>query len=135
LLLIYHRVSYCECIYIAGIIRGEILVNGKPKEQRSWSRVVGYVEQMDIHSSCITVQESLHLSARLRLDSGTVSNAAIATIVEDVLETVELKALAHKVVGDPAGDGLSIEQRKRLSIAVELVANPSVLFMESLSFN
>ena len=33
-----------------GEIRGEILVNGFPKVQETWARVVGYVEQMDIHS-------------------------------------------------------------------------------------
>lgn len=42
-----------------GEITGDILVNGYPKDQKTWSRVVGYVEQMDIHSpqvcSCQTV--------------------------------------------------------------------------------
>lgn len=33
-----------------GEITGDILVNGHPKDQKTWSRVVGYVEQMDIHS-------------------------------------------------------------------------------------
>lgn len=51
-----------------GIIRGEILVNGFPKEQATWSRVVGYVEQMDTHSAQTTVREALLFSARMRLD-------------------------------------------------------------------
>ena len=113
-----------------GIIRGDILVNGRPKEQATWSRVVGYVEQMDIHSSRITVKESLAFSARLRLDETEVNDAQVAAIVQQVLDTVELQSLANNIVGDPGGQGLSIEQRKRLSIAVELVANPSVLFMD-----
>ena len=50
--------------------------------------------------------------------------------MEDTLDVVELRPLQHSVVGEPGGPGLSIEQRKRLSIAVELVANPSVVFME-----
>jgi ABC-type multidrug transport system ATPase subunit/ABC-type multidrug transport system permease subunit len=113
-----------------GLIRGEILVNGRPKVQGIWSRVVGYVEQMDIHSSRITVKESLQFSARLRLEEATVSDAQVAAIVKQTLETVELGSLAGNIVGEPGGEGLSIEQRKRLSIAVELVANPSVLFMD-----
>lgn len=79
----------------------------------------------------MTVLESLHFSARLRLDSSLYDDAAVSDMVEEVLQTVELKNLAHRLVGDPGGHGLSIEQRKRLSIAVELVANPSVLFMVS----
>jgi ABC-type multidrug transport system ATPase subunit len=113
-----------------GLIRGEILVNGRPKQQGVWSRVVGYVEQMDIHSSRITVKESLQFSARLRLEEATVNDAQVAAIVEQTLNTVELNNLAGSIVGEPGGEGLSIEQRKRLSIAVELVANPSVLFMD-----
>jgi len=113
-----------------GLIRGDILVNGRAKQQNVWSRVVGYVEQMDIHSSCITVKESLQFSARLRLEEATVTDAQVAAVVQQTLDTVELNDLAGRVVGDPGGNGLSIEQRKRLSIAVELVANPSVLFMD-----
>ena len=113
-----------------GLIRGDILVNGQPKSQDTWSRVVGYVEQMDIHSSRITVKESLQFSARLRLDEKTVSDDQVQQIVEQTLDIIELRGLADQIVGDSGGDGLSIEQRKRLSIAVELVANPSVLFMD-----
>lgn len=113
-----------------GIIRGDILVNGHPKQQEVWSRVVGYVEQMDIHSSRITVRESLQFSARLRLDETVVSDAQVASIVEETLDTTELRPLEGTIVGEGGGQGLSIEQRKRLSIGVEMVANPSVLFMD-----
>jgi len=50
--------------------------------------------------------------------------------VEEVMELVELKALRDAFVGLPGVNGLSTEQRKRLSIAVELVANPSIIFMD-----
>ena len=50
--------------------------------------------------------------------------------VDEVMELVELTPLSGALVGLPGVDGLSTEQRKRLTIAVELVANPSIVFMD-----
>jgi ABC-type multidrug transport system ATPase subunit len=50
--------------------------------------------------------------------------------IEEVMELVELKPLRDSLVGLPGVNGLSTEQRKRLTIAVELVANPSIIFMD-----
>ena len=47
-----------------------------------------------------------------------------------IMELVELGGLAQALVGRPGSSGLSVEQRKRLTIAVELVANPSIVFMD-----
>ncbi len=47
------------------------------------------------------------------------------------MELVELEPLTNSIVGKPGISGLSVEQRKRLTIAVELVANPSIIFMVS----
>jgi ABC-type multidrug transport system ATPase subunit len=47
-----------------------------------------------------------------------------------VEELVELDSLRGSLVGIPGKTGLSVEQRKRLTIAVELVANPSIVFMD-----
>ena len=50
--------------------------------------------------------------------------------VEEIMDLVELNSLRNSLVGVPGVDGLSTEQRKRLTIAVELVANPSIIFMD-----
>jgi len=54
----------------------------------------------------------------------------VQIFVEEVMELVELKPLRDALVGLPGVNGLSTEQRKRLTIAVELVANPSIIFMD-----
>jgi ABC-type multidrug transport system ATPase subunit len=48
----------------------------------------------------------------------------------EVMDLVELTPLAMALVGLPGVSGLSVEQRKRLTIAVELVSNPAIVFMD-----
>ena len=50
--------------------------------------------------------------------------------IEEVMELVELTPLRESLVGLAGVNGLSIEQRKRMTIAVELVSNPSIIFMD-----
>ncbi|CAN7084495.1 unnamed protein product [Brassica oleracea var. botrytis] len=112
-----------------GDIKGEIRVGGYPKVQDTFARVSGYCEQFDIHSPNITVEESLKYSAWLRLPYN-IDSKIKNELVKEVLETVELEDIKYSMVGLPGVSGLSTEQRKRLTIAVELVANPSIIFMD-----
>lgn len=112
-----------------GIIEGNIHISGYPKKQETFARVSGYCEQNDIHSPCLTVLESLLFSAWLRLPT-VVNMDTQQAFVEEVMELVELTPLSGALVGLPGVNGLSTEQRKRLTIAVELVANPSIVFMD-----
>ncbi|XXG63725.1 hypothetical protein AAC387_Pa05g1845 [Persea americana] len=112
-----------------GYIEGNISVSGYPKKQETFARVSGYCEQNDIHSPHVTVYESLLYSAWLRLPS-EIDSATRNMFVEEVMELVELTSLRGSLVGLPGVNGLSTEQRKRLTIAVELVANPSIIFMD-----
>lgn len=112
-----------------GLIEGDIHISGYPKNQETFARISGYCEQNDIHSPCLTVHESLVFSAWLRLPLD-VDPETQKAFVEEVMELVELTPLSGALVGLPGVDGLSTEQRKRLTIAVELVANPSIIFMD-----
>ncbi|KAJ7956612.1 Pleiotropic drug resistance ABC transporter [Quillaja saponaria] len=112
-----------------GIIEGNVYISGYPKRQETFARISGYCEQTDVHSPCLTVFESLLFSAWLRL-SPDVDLETQRAFVEEVMELVELTPLRGGLVGLPGIDGLSTEQRKRLTIAVELVANPSIVFMD-----
>ncbi|XVE98241.1 hypothetical protein REPUB_Repub03eG0088700 [Reevesia pubescens] len=112
-----------------GVIEGSINISGYPKRQETFARISGYCEQNDIHSPCLTVLESLLFSAWLRLPSD-VDLETQRAFVEEVMELVEITPLSGALIGLPGVDGLSTEQRKRLTIAVELVANPSIVFMD-----
>ncbi|XP_024520582.1 ABC transporter G family member 39 [Selaginella moellendorffii] len=112
-----------------GYVRGELSVSGYPKNHKTFARVSGYCEQVDIHSPHVTVYESLVFSAWLRLPQD-VNHETVLRFVEEVMELVELDSIRNVSVGVPGVSGLSTEQRKRLTIAVELVANPSILFID-----
>ncbi|KAK2363923.1 pleiotropic drug resistance protein [Trifolium repens] len=112
-----------------GYIDGNITISGYPKKQDTFARISGYCEQNDIHSPHVTVYESLLYSAWLRL-SPDINAETRKMFIEEVMELVELKPLRNALVGLPGVSGLSTEQRKRLTIAVELVANPSIIFMD-----
>ncbi|XVE88989.1 hypothetical protein DITRI_Ditri19aG0114000 [Diplodiscus trichospermus] len=112
-----------------GYIDGNITVSGFPKKQETFARISGYCEQNDIHSPHVTVYESLLYSAWLRLPM-EIDAETRKMFVDEVMELVELNPLRQAQVGLPGVNGLSTEQRKRLTIAVELVANPSIIFMD-----
>ncbi|KAJ0078965.1 hypothetical protein Patl1_23925 [Pistacia atlantica] len=112
-----------------GYIEGDIKIGGYPKVQETFARISGYCEQTDIHSPRITIGESLMFSAWLRL-SPQIDSKTKAAFVNEVLDIIELDEIKDSLVGLPGDDGLSTEQRKRLTIAVELVANPSIIFMD-----
>ncbi|KAJ8423960.1 hypothetical protein Cgig2_008579 [Carnegiea gigantea] len=112
-----------------GYIEGDIRISGFPKKQETFARISGYCEQTDIHSPQVTVKESLIYSAFLRLPK-EISKEEKLIFVDEVMELVELDNIKDGIVGLPGITGLSTEQRKRLTIAVELVANPSIIFMD-----
>ncbi|KAJ6791594.1 pleiotropic drug resistance protein 3-like [Iris pallida] len=112
-----------------GTIEGEIRIGGYPKVQDTFARISGYCEQNDVHSPQITVKESVIFSAWLRLPS-QIDQETQAEFLKEVLQMVELTKIEDTLVGMPGINGLSTEQRKRQTIAVEIVANPSIIFMD-----
>ncbi|KAE8699642.1 Interleukin-1 receptor-associated kinase, putative isoform 1 [Hibiscus syriacus] len=112
-----------------GYIEGEIRIGGYPKVQATYARISAYCEQTDIHSPMITVEESVMYSAWLRLPTEIDKNKRLEFVAE-VLHMIELDEIKDALVGIPRVSGISPEQRKRLTIAVELVSNPSIIFMD-----
>ncbi|KAG5953521.1 hypothetical protein E4U53_005296 [Claviceps sorghi] len=107
-----------------GTIHGSILVDGRPLPV-SFQRSAGYCEQLDVHEPFSTVREALEFSALLRQSRDTPRQEKLA-YVDTIIDLLELHDLADTLIGE-VGAGLSVEQRKRVTIGVELVAKPSIL--------
>ncbi|PGH03637.1 hypothetical protein AJ80_08658 [Polytolypa hystricis UAMH7299] len=107
-----------------GVVSGEMLVDGRPRDQ-SFQRKTGYVQQQDLHLATSTVREALNFSALLR-QPASVPRAEKLAYVDEVIKLLEMEPYADAVVGVP-GEGLNVEQRKRLTIGVELAAKPQLL--------
>jgi ABC-type multidrug transport system ATPase subunit len=107
-----------------GVITGEMLVDGRPRDD-SFQRKTGYVQQQDLHLNTSTVREALTFSALLRQPAHVPRQEKIE-YVEEVIKLLDMTEYADAVVGVP-GEGLNVEQRKRLTIGVELAAKPALL--------
>ncbi|KAG6586515.1 ATP-binding Cassette (ABC) Superfamily [Phytophthora cinnamomi] len=107
-----------------GKITGKILLNGYEATDLAIRRATGYCEQMDVHSDASTIRESLTFSAFLRQDSSIPDSKKYDT-VNECLDLLDMHDIADKIVR-----GCSQEQMKRLTIGVELAAQPSILFLD-----
>ncbi|KAJ5534043.1 hypothetical protein N7527_000297 [Penicillium freii] len=107
-----------------GVVTGDILVDGKPPGT-SFQRGTSYAEQLDVHEDMQTVREALRFSADLRQPFETPQPEKYA-YVEEILTLLELENLADAIIGTPE-TGLSVEERKRVTIGVELAAKPELL--------
>lgn len=107
-----------------GTIKGSIQVDGRPLPV-SFQRSAGYCEQLDVHEALATVREALCFSALLR-QARDVSREEKLAYVDTIIDLLELHDIEHTLIGK-VGAGLSIEQRKRVTIGVELVSKPSIL--------
>ncbi|KAL8782451.1 MAG: hypothetical protein Q9213_005381 [Squamulea squamosa] len=107
-----------------GVVSGEILVDGRLRDT-GFQRKTGYVQQQDLHLPTSTVREALAFSALLRQPKASSHDKKLA-YVDEVIKILEMEGYADAVIGVP-GEGLNVEQRKRLTIGVELAAKPDLL--------
>ena len=112
-----------------GVMDGEILVNGQPKVESAFRKLVGYCEQTDLHMPYYTVHESLMFSARLRLPREVTAEQR-ESFVAQIEELLELTAIKDRIIGNPTVGGLAPGQLKLVTMGVELAANPSVLCLD-----
>ena len=112
--------------------KGEILINGyninDPKEQEKLSGVIGFIPQDDLLIEDLTVYQNLYYNAKLCLNR--YDEQKIAEVVEQVLIDLDLYGIRDLKVGKPLNKVISGGQRKRVNIGLELIREPSVLFVD-----
>ncbi|RDI85073.1 hypothetical protein Vi05172_g5060 [Venturia inaequalis] len=107
-----------------GVITGDVLVDGIAPGI-AFQRGTSYAEQLDVHEPAQTVREALRFSADLRQPYETSQEEKYA-YVEEVISLLEMESIADAIIGEPE-NGLAVEQRKRVTIGVELAAKPELL--------
>ncbi|KAK9454599.1 ABC-2 type transporter-domain-containing protein [Dipodascopsis uninucleata] len=110
-----------------GVVTGDFKLNGGPLD-KAFQRTTGFVEQKDLHEPKQTIREALRFSARLR-QPASVTLEDKYSFVEEIIDLLDLRGIADAIIDD-VGFGLSVEERKRVTIGVELAARPSILFLD-----
>eukprot|EP01094_Clydonella_sp_ATCC50884_P008030 TRINITY_DN1730_c0_g1_i1.p1 TRINITY_DN1730_c0_g1~~TRINITY_DN1730_c0_g1_i1.p1 ORF type:complete len:924 (-),score=296.47 TRINITY_DN1730_c0_g1_i1:15-2654(-) len=113
---------------VNSIVQGEVKVDGKPWSD-DFNRIAGYVTQEDIHFPTMTVRETFMFSSKLR-NHALVSEMQKEERVDLVLDLLGLSHVADTVVGNELLRGVSGGEKKRVSIGVELVNAPGILFLD-----
>lgn len=104
-----------------------IFVNQKPFDKSRFKKISGYVTQKDTLFPLLTVQETLMFTAKLRL---RLPEAELKSRVKSLMEELGLSHVADARVGDDRARGISGGERRRVSIGVEVVHDPSVLLLD-----
>lgn len=111
---------------MADFSSGDILVNGESIQanRRSIQSIIGYVPQSDIIYDNLTLERMLYYSAKLRMPKDT-SRREIRQKIQETIRMVELEGHERTMIGKLSGG-----QKKRASIAVELLASPKLFFLD-----
>ncbi|GLE06465.1 hypothetical protein PINS_up015712 [Pythium insidiosum] len=110
------------------LVQGDVCINGS-----AWTaatrRLASFIYQDDLFYETLTVREHLLFQARLRMGPDAGEDELLERVTS-VIEDVGLSRRADEMIGGARGSGLSGGERKRLSIASELLSDPSILFVD-----
>ncbi|KAJ3335669.1 Talin-1 [Gonapodya sp. JEL0774] len=113
----------------SGVVAGEILVNGVPMAPDEYKRSIGFVDQEDTLIETLTVRETITYSALLRLPQA-MSNDAKRFRVREAMVELGILGIADRRIGGTSNRGISGGEKRRVSIACELVTSPSILYLD-----
>ncbi|KAG0366744.1 hypothetical protein BC939DRAFT_467473 [Gamsiella multidivaricata] len=113
----------------SGVVNGNIYVNGRTVSSQEYKRVVGYVDQEDTLMPTLTVYETILYSALLRLPRDMSFDAKRFRVMETMSE-LGILSIKDMKIGTSGQRSISGGEKRRVSIACELVTSPSILFLD-----
>lgn len=114
-------------------VTGELRINGEHYTTSKLKKFLGYVMQDDCHNPLLTVRETLRFVADARLGHRHTPSE-LDTMVYDAMKSLSLLHCADTLVGQ-GNDGISGGEKKRLSVAIELLSRPKMLFLDEPTSN
>lgn len=112
-----------------GVVSGSIYANGNILSQKDYKRIIGFVDQEDHLIPTLTVYETVLNSALLRLPRNMTLRQKEARVIE-VLNELRILNIKDRVIGSDFKRGISGGEKRRVSIACELVTSPSIIFLD-----
>jgi ABC-type multidrug transport system ATPase subunit len=110
-------------------VAAEVLVNGQMPSLADFRQLSSYVEQDDALIGALTVRETLYFAARLSL-SGMSSATERIHRIEQLIQAFGLTEQANTIIGTLVKKGISGGQRRRVSVAAQLISAPKILFLD-----
>lgn len=110
-------------------VQQDLLVNGTPTNLTTFRKLSSYVEQEDALVGSLTVRETLYFAAKLALPS-SVTKTERKTRIEGLLSSFGLQNQADTLIGTPIRKGISGGQKRRVSVASQLITSPKILFLD-----
>lgn len=121
----------------SGVVDGKVLVNRLPFNPNQANSATAsslptcsYVMQDDAHIPVLTVKETLQYAAMLRFRERSADSPVVTQAVDETLDLLGLSKISGTVIGTSENRNISCGQLRRLTIAVELVSRPSLLFLD-----
>ncbi|MBA0782462.1 hypothetical protein Gotri_000344 [Gossypium trilobum] len=112
-----------------GSLKGNITLNDEVVESRVLKSISAYVMQHDLLFPMLTVEETLMFAAEFRLPR-TMSKSKKRTRVQALIDQLGLRNATETVIGDEGHRGVSGGERRRVSIGVDIIHDPIILFLD-----
>lgn len=110
-------------------VEGSTSVNGSVPSLAAFRKISSYVEQEDALIGSLTVRETMHFAARLA-HKNSLTKAERMRRIDGLLESFGLRNQAHMLIGTPIRKGISGGQKRRVSVASQLITAPKILFLD-----